>query len=59
MNALLASALSLAASAFASSEMSWRLSFASVGDGGWDVAGVEGWEEESLEFDMVTVSRED
>ena len=53
MNALLASALSLAASALSASEMSFRLSFASIGDGGCDVAGVDGGEETSLELDMI------
>ena len=53
VNALLASALSLAASALSASEMSFRLSFASIGDGGCDVAGVDGGEEASLELDMI------
>ena len=53
INALFASPLSFAASAFASSEISWRLSFASAGEGGEEVAGVDGGEETSLELDMM------
>ncbi len=54
VNALFASAFSLAASALASSEISCKLSFASCGDGGWEVDGEDsGVEEVSLLLDMV------
>ena len=52
--ALLASALNDAASAFASSVISCRLSFDSAGDGGCEVAGVEG-RETSLEPDSLDI----
>ena len=53
---MFASAFNFAASSLASSEMSCRLSFASVGDGGWDVPGVEGWEATSLVLELLDMS---
>lgn len=55
VNALLASALSFAASAFASSVMSCRLSFDSAGEGGCEVAGVLGWDARSLEPESLDI----
>ena len=56
MNALLASALSFAASALSASEMSCRLSFDSPGDGGCEVAGVLGWDETALDPESLDMA---
>ena len=56
MNALLASALSFAASALSASEMSCRLSFDSPGDGGCEVAGVLGWDETALDPESLDIT---